>query len=242
MGNEQLLQDMVSRLRRALGDDLVGVVLYGPRARGETVRDVGHLNLLIVASDLDPGTLEALGPPVRWWLGKDQPWPRLFSRELIRDSLDVYPVEFLDISRHHQVLHGEDPFLDVELDTSHLRLQCERDLREKLMRLREGYVECGGATRPLRRLLAASHTSFVPLWRACLHLLGCEAPAHDSEVISCLCERLELDGGALEEVGLLATGARTKEPAALFARYLHELSETVARVDRLVVQQEGYSP
>lgn len=241
MGNDQQLKNMVARLRKAQGARLVSVVLYGPRARGETVPDLGHLNLLIVTGDLEPSTLEALGPAVRWWLSKGQPWPRIFTQSLIRDSLDVYPVEFLDISHHHQILHGADPLAGIEVDTRHLRHQCERELREKMMRLREGYVECSGASRALHQLLVASHTSLAPLWHACLHLLGDQAPARD-DVTRCLCEQLQLEGDALQDVASLATGERTRDPAALFSRYLGQLDAIVARIDRLTIHSQGDSP
>lgn len=241
MGNNEQLKSMVARLRKALDARLISVVLYGPKARGETVRAVGHLNLLIITRDLEPGTLQALAPPVRWWLSKGQPWPRMFTESLIRDSLDVYPVEFLDISEHHQIVFGADPLAGIEVDTRHLRHQCERELREKMMRLREGYVECSGASRSLRRLLVASHTSLVPLWRACLRLLGDQTPAQDAAARR-LCERLELAGDALEEVGSLAAGERTGAPAALFVRYLEQLDAIVARIDRLVIHPQGDTP
>src|SRR5690606_11223773 len=117
-----------------------------------------------------------LREPIRWWLKQKQPWPRLFTRALIADSLDVYPIEFLDISDHHRLLYGDDPFGEVVVDLDRLRLQCERELREKLMRLREGFIECSRAPRKLEALLAESYASFEPIWRGCLHLLGRPVP------------------------------------------------------------------
>lgn len=242
MKDKQLLEDMVARLRKELGEQLESVVLYGPGARGQQAHGIGHLNLLIVATELNASTLKSLGGPIRWWLAKNQPWPRLFTQSLIFDALDVFPVEFLDILHSRNLLHGEDPLAGITLDTSHLRLQCERDLREKLMRLREGFVECGGGSRPLHELLAVSHTSLTPLWRACLYLLGEGTRADADEVTSSLCARLGIASGALEEVGLIANGGRSKDPTALFTRYLDQLSEIVARVDQFVVHQERPSP
>jgi len=72
-------------------------------------------------------------------------------------------------------------------------LWCERELREKMMRLREAYVEHHGSARELRRLLVTSYTTFVALFRGCLHLLGGEVPLHNDEVVSAFCERAGLD-------------------------------------------------
>lgn len=242
MKTEALLGEMVSRLTRSLGERLDTVVLYGPEAHGDTYRGIAQLNLMIIVADLEPDTLRLLGEPVQWWLGKGQPWPRFFTEALIRDSLDVYPIELSDIARYHRVLHGRDVVSGLSVERAHLRIQCERELREKLMRLREGYVEARGATRPLRRLLAASFASFAPVWRGCLHLLGAPVPAHDGEAAAALCGRLDLDAAPFAAVGRIAGGESEGDVLDIYARYQRELTAMVARVDRLVIEERGESP
>ena len=136
-----ILSEMVERLRQAAGARLRGVVLYGSAARGDYHGETSDFNLLVVLDDLEPATLETLHDPFARWERKRQPIPRVFSPALIADAADVFPIELLDIADHHVVLHGEDPMAGLEVHTDHLRLQCERELREKLMRLREAYVE-----------------------------------------------------------------------------------------------------
>ncbi len=240
MQRGNLVDTMVQRLADAAGQRLESVVLYGPEAHGDVYRTVGDLNLMIVLSDLEPETIAPLGRPVHWWLRKGQPWPRLFSPALIRDSVDVYPMEFLDLCRHRRVLHGDDPLAGIDVDATLLRLQCERELREKLMRLREGYVESRGRPRGLRRLLAASYASFAPVWRGLLHLLGAGVPAHDAEVARALCERLGLDPAPFDEVARVAGGRGTPDAEGLFSRYYRELTEAVERIDRLTVDAKGH--
>lgn len=238
MDQARRVDEMVARVSSALGERLVSLVLYGPAVHGDAYREVSQLNLMIVCADLELETLGRLGDPVHWWLKSGQPWPRLFSPELIRDSVDIYPIEFLDITRHHKVLAGRDALASVEVDVTLLRLQCERELREKLMRLREGYVESRGKPKRVRQLLAASYPSFALVWRGCLHLLGVPVPAHDGEVAAALCRRLELDAAPFGEVAQIAAGAGTADELDVFARYYRELSAMVARIDRLVVRSE----
>lgn len=235
MQRERTLDEMVARLAGALGERLVSVVLYGPAAHGDDYRAVRQLHLLIVTADLGPETLAQLGDPIRWWLKSGEAWPRLFTRELLRDSLDIYPIELLDITRHHRVLHGQDPLAEITPAAPELlRLQCERELREKLMRLREGYVETRARPKALRELLAASYTSFALVWRGCLHLLGAEVPLHDREVAAALAARLDLDPRPFEEVADIAEGRGATDEPAVFARYYAGLERMVARIDRWV--------
>ncbi|AKF11276.1 hypothetical protein DB32_008425 [Sandaracinus amylolyticus] len=235
-----LLTQMVSRLTKALGPKLESVVLYGPEAHGDTYREVSPLHLMIVLVDLEPATLSLLNDPVHWWIAQEQPWPRFFTRALIRDSLDVFPIELFDIQRHHRVLHGSDPVVGLEIDRAHMRIQCERELREKLMRLREGFVESRGASKPLRHLLAASYVSFAPVWRGCLHLLGEPVPVHDGEVVRALCAKLGLDVASFDEVARIASEAASSlDASAVYGRYHREIAEMVARIDQLVIGAGG---
>jgi hypothetical protein len=228
-----LLSELVSRLRDAAGDRLLAVVLYGSAARGDFHDRVSDFNVLLELRDLELPTLATLGDPVAWWLRKHQPMPRIFSPEVIAGAADVFPIEFLDISQHHVVLFGEDPFAALEVHTDHLRIQCERELREKLMRVREAYIEARGKPRLLQRLLAESFPTFLALFRGCLHLRSKPVPAHNAEVIRAFCELADLDEKPFLELEELLDHHRSApDPVALLERYYRELTRAVAAIDR----------
>jgi hypothetical protein len=185
-------------------------------------------NLLIVMRDLEPATLRALAAPVQWWVEKTGGWPRMLTAALIRDSLDVFPIEMLELSQRRRVLHGSDLFIDVRIDPAALRHQCERELREKMMRLREAYLE-HHTGRALRGMMAASLTTFARIFRACLVLLDVAPPVADRDVIAALCERLDLDPEPFFAVSRGDSGS--------FDAYYRVLSATEARIDRLVIKK-----
>lgn len=238
-----ILGKMIGELHQALGPHLRSVVLYGSAARGDFQAKTSDFNLLVVLEDLEPSALAQLTPVFDRWLRKKQPIPRLFSPALIAESADVFPIEFLDIQAHHLVLHGEDPLERLEVQRDHLRLQCERELREKMMRLREGYIAAQARPQELTRLLTTSYTTFVALFRGCLHLLGAEAPVSNAEVVAAFCERAGLDRGAFEEVDRLKRGEPVSQSSKnIFARYYKELTRAVGKVDRFGRQQGGQTP
>ena len=234
------VRTLVDDLTRELGDRLRSVVLYGSAARGDYQERTSDLNLLLVLNDLDAAALDALAAPLARWRRRGQPLPRLFTAELIAASADVFPIEFLDLQRHRVVVTGDDPLAGVEIRRDHLRLQCERELREKLMRLREGYLEAGGRPKELKRLLTGSYTTFLALFRGCLHLLGGEVPVHNEEVVEAFCARAGLDPLPFREIDRLKRGGPGGPgPAELFARYYDEIRKAVRRVDRFQPPQGG---
>jgi len=231
------LKEMVDGLNQALGDRLLSIVLYGSAARGDFQKATSDFNLLVVVENLDPTTLDALSPVVSRWLSRKQPFPRFFSPELIKASTDVFPIEFLEIRAHHVILHGTDPLEDIMVRTDHLRLWCERELRERMMRLREAYMAAKGRRRAVKRLLIESYSTFLAIFRGCLHLLGGDTPDHNEKVVQVFCARAELDRAPFDTILSLRSGEKLDvDPLILFSQYYRELTKAVERVDRFVIQ------
>lgn len=228
-----VLRNMVQGLAETVGERLEAVILYGSAARGDYQKKTSDFNLIIVVKDLKPSTLKVMSPLLGRWVRRGQPFPRLFSPALITESADVFPIEFLDIRSNRVILHGRDPFADIEIHLDHLRLQCERELREKMMRLREGFIEARGRAQGLKRLLTASYTTFIALFRGCLHLLGSEVPVHNREVVAAFCETAGIEKEPFDRVDSLKRGEDAGvDPAAVFSRYYDALTKAVGAVDR----------
>ena len=237
---DKVLRRLIDDLDRALGPRLRSVVLYGSAAGGDFDERTSDLNLLLVLQDLEPETLERLAPAIRRWRKGGRVPPRLFTRETIADSADVFPIELLDLTSRRVVLHGDDPLAGLLIGREHLRLQCERELREKLMRLREGYVEACSSRRDLRRLLTASYTTFVALFRGCLRLHGAEPPARNREVVAAFCARSGIDPAAFEAVSRLKRREPVADdPKAIYSRYHAALAQAVGAVDQFQAPQGG---
>ncbi|RMH41678.1 MAG: hypothetical protein D6689_10315 [Deltaproteobacteria bacterium] len=224
----------VDRLVRAAADGLDAAVLYGPAAHGDAYADPHAVHVLIVARDLELATLARFARPVAWWRRRGHPTPRIVSRAQLAAMADVFPIELLDLASHHVVLHGRDPLAQVQVVPEHLRLQCERELREKMMRLREGYVEAAGDKRALLRLLVHAYPAFALVWRGCLRLFGDDVPRSDLDVARALCRRLDLDPAPLEAVDAAARGRAPREVEPLFADCYDLFGRIVKRIDDIV--------
>jgi Polymerase beta, Nucleotidyltransferase len=74
----EIPESIVSGLREGLGDDLLAVVLFGSRARGEA-REGSDWDFLVVARDLPKRTLERAFRPRKCYLlyivGRLACWP-----------------------------------------------------------------------------------------------------------------------------------------------------------------------
>lgn len=175
------------------GDDLLAIILYGSGARGEYVPKKSDINFLIVLTD---NGMEHLGDAmnlVAKWQKRRIPVPLFLTRSTIESSLDAFPLEFFNIRSAYQVIHGEDLLKDLPIKKEDLRLQCEREIKAKLLLLRESYLQAHGEVRQLRELINQSLPAFIAIFKALLYLKGQEIPERHEGVITDSAESFGLD-------------------------------------------------
>ncbi|MBI4573162.1 MAG: nucleotidyltransferase domain-containing protein [candidate division NC10 bacterium] len=233
---EQLLTGFVGDVRELYGEDLQAVLLYGSAAAGEHVPGRSDINVVVVLRKLTPAQLRKAAGHLRSWHRRGFATPLFFDPEILHASLDVFPIEFLDMQERHRMLWGSDLLADLVIARSNLRLQCEQELRGKLMKLRQSYVESAHAPGELERILMAAASSIAVLARTLLRLGGGD-PGGGAEAVL---ERTEGRFGAgtaslrkawqLKRGAIRLTGSSLEE---LYQGVLQEVEGLVQVVDGL---------
>ena len=224
-------------VRAALAGDFSAAYLTGSvLTAGFDPRHSG-VNMLIVARALDVSRLEALAPAVRH-RGRLAFEPLFVTRHQIESSLDVFPIEWLEIQERHLRLEGDDVFQNLEVPRAALRLQCEHELRGKHVRLRQSYVLAHSHPGQLTATLRASASGMATLFRTLLRLRGETPPADHAHVIERLADLYRLDAAGLLGPHVLRYSRRRpgrEEIATLYRKFLVELDRLIATVDTLRV-------
>jgi predicted nucleotidyltransferase len=230
------LDPLVEKLRKALGPDLISVVLYGSAASGDHNEKFSDFNVLCVLSRITPAQLGATETIFRWWRELGNPAPLLLTEHEVRTSTDCFAIEFHDIKDHHRILYGADVVSSLEIDRCFYRSQVEHDLRAKLLRLRtkaSGILSDKGV---LLRLLADSISTFCVLFRHALILHGVDGPGRRREIIAGAQERFGIDPApfnTLLDQRERKVKPREMEPEALLAAYMNEIGKVIDAVDAL---------
>lgn len=233
---ERVLNDLVERLTKTFGDRLISIVLYGSAATGDRDGRFSDYNVLCVLSDVTPRELAESEPTFRWWREKGNPSPLLLSEDEVRTSTDCFPIEFQDIRDRHRILAGRDVVAGMEIGTGFYRAYVERELRAKLLRLRQKAAGVLSDRQLLLEMMAASVSTFCTLFRHALLLAGHEPRWTKREVIALTAEKFALDPApfiTLLDVRGGASQKRTIDAGALLGSYLAEIGKVVDHVDRL---------
>jgi hypothetical protein len=142
------------------------------------------INSIFVLKTMDLKFIESLAPFGRKYHKKGVAAPLVMTPDYIRTSLDVFPVEFADCKFIHQTVLGEDILRDIEISMPDLRQQCEREIKSKLIGLRQAYISSVGDRRMLTERFVSSITGFMPLFRGIILLMGKERPLREDHVLS----------------------------------------------------------
>lgn len=208
-------------------------VLYGSAARGDFVPEWSDINLMIVAETLSPDLLRALGRGLDEWRRASREPPLLITgAEWVR-AVDVFPIEITDMREARQVLRGPDPVSGLRPAAADLRAALERELRGKLLRLRQGYAARAGDEAALGDLATHSTSTILVLLRGILALHDRPIPSAPLEVVSAAGSLMGMGAEGLSDVVRHRGERGWRCGAAVFESYLDAVARTAGFVDQL---------
>lgn len=179
--------DMYVQLFRELaGDNVKALTLYGAVASDsfkperQAVRNVavlGKVDLDLLRKIANNGTK----------LGKANiAAPLIMTADYIASSLDTFPLEFIEICQTSINLFGDDHFADLTFEPTHIRLQCERELKTTLIGLRQGLLAAAGKEKMLGTLEMGVAEGLLRTLRGLLWLKGDTAAKPSDQVVTAI--------------------------------------------------------
>jgi hypothetical protein len=213
------------------------VMLYGSGARGEHVEGRSDFNLLVIGPGFHPATLERLGKTFGPLEGKSPTPPLLFPAAEGRRSADVFPIEIADMQVARVTVRGPDPVAGLTVQRSDLRRALERELRGKLLRLRQGYAVHCASDPDLIKLGVQSAATMAALFRSGLVLLGDTPPIESPAMIARAAGRMGFDPEPLVRYFSLRTRREdgSSGERSWFERYLDATEKAVQFIDQFHV-------
>ena len=222
----------LEELAKLAGPGLHSLHLVGSAVTPDWNAERSDINTLLVLKEMDLGVLTSIAPLGRRFKKSGIAPPLVMDLGYVNSSLDVFPMEFLEMRLIHETVLGEDILASVAIDRGDLRRQCEREIKSRLIGLRQGYLRALGEPKALTEALVRFLAGYQPLARGILVLLGKEPPLRRGEAFAALEVALGPDAGVFVEMLALKEG-RTNPNAAgvrdLFER-CHKATERLGRI------------
>ena len=218
------------------GNNLISVFVYGSAVGENYVPKVSDINSVFVFKDLEFSILRSSLSVISKGIFKKIAAPLFLTKDYINSSLDVFPIEFLDMKENHILLYGEDIFSGLEIRGEHIRLFCEQQIKGKLIRIRQAYLEVGLKKKGLESLLKESLNSLLPIFRNLIRLKGEQPSINKTAIIGQLCRMFELDENvflAIYKDSANDEKIANQEVVVFLEKYLIQIEKLADMVDKL---------
>lgn len=229
---DRVVNPFLAQVDAAIGNGY-SAVLYGSAARGDFVPGRSDLNLTLILDDLSPRVLGALASPFGAWRKSGYEPPLVIGRVEWDRATDVFPIEITDMRCGYEVLRGTDPVAGLTVAPADLRQALERELRGKLLRLRQGYVAAGGDAAALGTLAGRSSGTVMVLLRALLVLIGRPVPREPAQLVAAAAAAMGMDGEPLLNVIRHRAERDWRSSPGEFEGYMESVARAGAFLDQL---------
>jgi predicted nucleotidyltransferase len=233
---QEIFPSIIDDYTQLFGNDLISILLYGSASSGDYIPGKSDINFMVVLSENGIDSLDQTFDLIAKWKKRNVATPLFLTEEYVKTSLDVFPIEYLNFQNTYKLVYGKDILKDLSFDLGFLRMQCEREIKGKLLLLREAFLESRGRGKYLQQLIAQSFGAFVAIFNGLLHLRGKKPLRHKREVIKQVCDAFDIDSDLFEKL-LDVKEKRVKltdsQITNLFKAYLREVQKLWKTVDML---------
>ncbi len=217
-------------------ENLLSVFLYGDSAGTNSKPKNSVITSVFVFKELPFSTLEKSLKTVNAGILKNIAAPLFLTKQHMETSLDVFPIEFLEMQENHILVYGKDILSSLNVNKKHIRLFCEEQIKGKLIRIRQAYLEVGLKNKGIEALLKEALNSLLPVFRNLIRLKGKMPPIAGKDICNQLCIDFDLD----ENVFLPILNDHSndekinnKDVIIYLEKFIEQLSKLAIEVDQI---------
>jgi predicted nucleotidyltransferase len=205
---EEIFEQISQDYRSVYGTDLEAILLYGSGAKGEYVAGRSDINFLVVLSQKGIHQVDQAIPLIKKWHKNNVATP-LFLTSLLEK---------------------------VKIDKSDLRLQIERELRGKLIYLRQGFLNNGDSREKLENLLSSSVSTFAAIFDSLIYLKKGQLAATKQKVFDEITALFDLDKAVFAQLLNIKKGEWRGSKTQLYdltRSFINQIAALVIQVDKI---------
>lgn len=182
------VQSFAGEILSMYKDNIHSIHVVGSAVAPDFDEKSSDINSIFVLKSMDLKFIELIAPLGKKYRKKSISAPLIMTPLYIERSLDVFPIEFYNFKLIHETVYGEDLLRDLEFSRSDLRHQCEREIKSKLIWLRQSYLSSLGDRQLLTERFINSISGYMTLFRGIVFLMDKEPPIRKKDVITSLSE------------------------------------------------------
>ena len=217
-------------------DNIQSVYIYGSATGSNFIPEVSDINSIFIFHQLNFNVFKKSLRIISEGVKRRISAPLFMTHSEIESSLDIFPIEFLEMQENHILIFGEDMLSNLQIEGKHIRLFCEQQIKGKLIRIHQAYLQMGAQPERIKFLFKDSLNSLIPIFRNLIRLKGLTPSLQKLEILNQICQQFHLDHEVFLSTYRVATQQKkltNKESETLLEKYFEEMRKLSAAVDRL---------
>ena len=138
---------------------------------------------MIVLNEINTEILDIVGDALRKVKSRKIALLTLSENDLV-SSTDVFPIKFLNIKRNHKIYYGKDVMSSLEISKQNLRLRCEQEVKNLMLRLRQSYLSSGQNRNSLSVLIKRAYGSLLRDMSVIVEIKSGEIKSSEIDIIN----------------------------------------------------------
>lgn len=131
---------LIKILNSIFGERLKSVVLYGSYARGDYVKGISDINVLVVAENLEPEDFLSFRRKFPGSTFRMNIKPVFFTLLFLKKSCDVFPLQWYEIKKYGVILFGTDIRDEISVSKDDIRVQLEKEIKQQYLNFQQDLI------------------------------------------------------------------------------------------------------
>ena len=235
------LGKFTKEIKNKFGQRLKSVFVYGSKANAGVADIDGNADLMIIVENLSGEDIRNISKPAKKWMGgifdkKKNPEPVFMGEKEWFNSADTYAMEYADIKESHKIIYGENLICNIEVKHEDLRLKCETETKNLLMKFRSHYLLYASKPSYLIKSVIPVVKTINAIFKTVLRLKNIEVSNSAHENLNKIAELYTCDRAFYEKILCFKEkycSMSTKETIEIADKTVEELNKLLDYINNL---------
>ena len=225
--------DLAAGLKQADNENLVSLTVSTARFSVSSALS-DRMSVLVVVRDGEPEKLAVFATVIGRFAKKFGKPPFVITHDDLRTSTDIFPIRYQNLQSDYEVLAGIDVLAELTFEVEHLRLRCEQELCNVLLRLRNRFVINHDQPLALTKTLEQAAGPFLVALATAVELKTGLTPENADATLAAAQKMLNLNDSSIAAIRTIAErGSSENNVNQSYAAFVATAEAAVRMVDKL---------
>ncbi|HOJ31481.1 MAG TPA: nucleotidyltransferase domain-containing protein [bacterium] len=135
------VETFVDQIKKFFEEELISVVIYGSYARGDYLKDLSDINILVLVKEFTSEDFVNFSEMFHKSVASTSISPVIFTPQILENSWDLFPLQWAEIKDQGLVVYGRDFRHEIVVSKQSIRMQLRIDARRFYFTLQSLIVE-----------------------------------------------------------------------------------------------------